>query len=70
MTFAIAYDVTTQATSSSVAPRLPLMSVSATFTIEVSISSIIAAAMTVMVRMTWRRRWADMSGREPAGFSP
>ena len=49
MTLAIAYDIMTQALSSNVAPRLPLMCDKDTLTMEVSINSITAAAMTVVV---------------------
>src|SRR6267378_8141805 len=51
MTLAMMYDVDTQAISSSVAPRFPIMCGMATLTIEVSISSSIAAIVTVAAMM-------------------
>ena len=51
ITFAMAYEVMTQLTSSMFTPRLPDMSVNATFTIDVSISSMIAAETTVITMM-------------------
>src|ERR1019366_8408577 len=51
----------TQATSSSVAPRFPLMSLSATFTIDVSISSMIAAEITVNVMISLRSPCSAMA---------
>src|SRR5260221_11364215 len=47
ITLAMAYAVTTHEVSSIVAPRFPLISLKATFTIEISISSMMAAEMTV-----------------------
>ena len=47
MTLAMMYEVETQAISSSVAPRFPIMCGIATLTIDVSISSSIAAMVTV-----------------------
>src|SRR3954469_14166211 len=49
MTLAPPYPGTTQAISSSVAPRFPIIWGRATLTIEVSISSITEARMTVIV---------------------
>src|SRR6201996_5123227 len=49
ITFATAYPVTTQATSSRVAPRLPCITGRDTFTIVVSISSSNEATITVIV---------------------
>src|SRR6185503_20215688 len=51
MTLAMIYAVETQAISSSVAPRFPIMCGMATLTIEVSISSSIAAIVTVAAMM-------------------
>ena len=51
MTLAMMYEVETQAISSSVAPRFPIMCGMATLTIEVSISSSIAAIVTVAAMM-------------------
>jgi len=46
ITLAMMYPVDTQAISSSVAPRFPIMCGIATLTIDVSISSSIAASVT------------------------
>ena len=51
MTLAMMYEVDTQAISSSVAPRFPIMCGMATLTIDVSISSSIAAIVTVAAMM-------------------
>src|SRR3954462_9530726 len=51
MTLAMMYAVETQAISSSVAPRLPIMCGMATLTIDVSINSSIAAIVTVAAMM-------------------
>ena len=50
-TLAIAYEVITQLTSSMLTPKLPDISLNATFTIEVSINSMIAAETTVITIM-------------------
>src|SRR5258707_7024422 len=47
ITLAMAYAVTTHEVSSIVAPRFPLISLKATFTMEISINSMMAAEMTV-----------------------
>src|ERR1700722_8279326 len=49
MTLAMAYEVITQAVSSNEAARLPLIVLMDTFTIVVSINSIMAEMMTVIV---------------------
>ena len=51
MTLAMMYAVDTHAISSSVAPRFPIMCGIATLTIDVSISSSIAAIVTVAAMM-------------------
>src|ERR1700704_688321 len=51
MTLAMMYDVDTQAISSRVAPRFPIMCGIATLTMDVSISSSIAAIVTVKAMM-------------------
>src|SRR3954467_5463687 len=61
MTLAMMYDVDTHAISSSVAPRFPIMCGMATLTIEVSISSSIAAMVTVAAMMYL---WAYRSSRD------
>ena len=48
ITFAIAYEVITQLTSSILTPKLPDISFNATLTIEVSINSMIAADTVVI----------------------
>src|SRR3954467_3438979 len=63
MTLAMMYAVDTQAISSSVAPRFPIMCGMATLTIEVSISSSIAAIVTVAAMMYL---WAYRSSEEVA----
>src|ERR1035437_2234721 len=62
MTFATMYPVETHEISSSVAPRFPIMWGIATFTIDVSMSSSIAAIVTAMpMRYLYRYLSADGS---------
>src|SRR5689334_8591379 len=61
MTLAMMYAVDTQAISSSVAPRFPIMCGMATLTIEVSINSSIAAMVTVAAMMYL---WAYLSSTD------
>src|SRR3954447_19540761 len=61
MTLAMIYEVDTQAISSSVAPRFPIMWGIATLTIDVSISSSIAAIVTVAAMM---HLWAYLSSTD------
>src|SRR5450755_1645205 len=63
ITFATTYAVTTHATSSRVAPRFPIICGRATFTMDVSISSINDAMMTVIVMIHLRAPTSVMTRR-------
>src|SRR6476659_1784231 len=60
ITVAIEYEVITQLMSSMLTPRLPAISLIATFTMEVSINSITAAETVVITIINFAIPFADM----------